>query len=180
MPDPTIDQATDAASEAFADNDRWEAALGKYVRLFSDIEFASFWFAKTWGTTDELAETRRLMFGDRSKYAIALVEKYLAQRDPRLCAQWRDFFEAAISHGKTTRNKIVHNPLMVSVYESEKTGEFSAVTRIALARKDDQYITYDQLLAHLEEVRQLNAKWIRLCINTTNLAFMEPKSDQHV
>lgn len=175
MSEPTIEQATDAAADAFADNERWEAALGKYVRMFSDIEFSSFWLARNWGTVDELTEARRLQFGDRCKYAMQLVTKYIEPRDPRLGAQWLAFFDKAILHGKTTRNKIVHNPLMVSVYESEKTGELSTVTRIALSRKEDEYITYEQLLKHLEEVRELAAQWIRLCINTTNLAYREPK-----
>lgn len=176
MLETNSEQPTRGAFDPLTDNDRWEAALGKYVRLFSDLEFASFWFAQAWGTSSELLETRRLTrFSDRSRYAKTLVIKYLERRAPRMCAEWLAFFDAAILHSKTTRNKIVHNPLMVSVYESEKTGELATVTQIALARKDDEYITYAQLLNHLEEVRELNAKWVRLCLNTAGLADTRPK-----
>lgn len=175
MAEPTIEQATQVASEVFAGHDEWEAALGRYVRLFSDIEYSSFWFVNLFGTVDDFAEAQGLLFKRRKIFAKKLALTVLPPRSPELNARWQAFFEDAIQHGENVRNKVLHNPLMVSVYQSASTGELAAKMEMALMRKEGHYITFEQLQQHLGELDTLNDRWRSLWAETTKLAFREPK-----
>lgn len=170
-----IEQATKVAADVFTGHDQWEASLGRYVRLFSDIEFASVWIIRNLAPADQLEKLCDAAFDSRSQKAKDLINKYCSTRNEELGKAWVKFFETAIHHARTVRNKVLHNPLMVSLYECTRTGELSARLEMPLLRRDGQYVTYEQLQQHLADLDTLYEEWRRLWTETTQLAFREPK-----
>lgn len=161
------------APEVFAGPDEWEAALGTYVRLFSDIEYASVWVFRCIAPKDRLEALCNFDFEPRSNRAKVMIQEYCSTRNKELGKAWVKFFGTAINHGRTVRNKVLHNPLMVSIYESTSTGEMSAKMEMALMRKSGQYVSYEQLQGHLLDLRKLYDEWRRLWAETTQLAYRE-------
>jgi hypothetical protein len=173
----SINQAAKVASEVFANHDKWEAALGKYVRLFSDIEYASVWILHVLAQKEDIENFCNKEFQNRCHSANEMVNKYCSTRNKELGKRWKKFFDEAICHGRTVRNKVLHNPLMTSINEDADTGELSAKVEIALMRRNGQYLSYEMLQQHLTDLHKLRDEWRSLRAETSLLVFFEPQAN---
>lgn len=139
----------------------WMDELGWVGYRFGQLEWASFWL------TEEIAPNHwnaiaELPFEKRCVYARKTIVPLMS--DPRLRNEWRELFKE-ICRCAPMRNKIVHNPLEVSLH-GIPAAKVTVDKGILLMRERGRRVLIGEVQAFREELMALHDRMIDLMKRT--------------
>lgn len=136
------------------DFDEWHGLIGRAIVACGDIELVTY-KCLTYLPTEHIFEVvADLPFSKRIDLICKLIE------DKPLPDELRtDFLQLLTKSKKTaeTRNIIAHNPLQVSVYEHEKTGDIFVRPEIQTIRKKQKILRLNDMRRFTAEVEELSS-----------------------
>ncbi len=131
----------------------WQQLVGKSIIAFGDIELVTY-NCLTYLPSEHIFEVvSDLSFAKR----IELISRIIESKD--IPANLRDNFLELLAKAKEkaqVRNIIAHNPVQMSIYEHQKTGEILFQPEIAKIKKGNKVITIKDLQRFAEEVEELS------------------------
>jgi len=130
------------------DFDEWHSLIGRSIVACGDIELVSYKCLTYLPSEDIIEIVADLAFTKRIDLICKLIEDKPIPQEIK-----SDFIDLLAKAKKTaeTRNIIAHNPLQVSVYEHEKSGDLFVCPEIQTIRKKNKIL-------RLQDMREFTAK----------------------
>lgn len=110
----------------------WKDQVGSFIVEFCEVEYVSFLLHEQFFPKDDPSHN----FKDRTK-------KVMSQLNGKSRATLKSYLEEALELAER-RNTIVHNPMMVQIFENKVSGELHSETAI-FSYKERDYVSFDEL-----------------------------------
>lgn len=135
------------------DFEEWQNLIGRAIIASGDIELASY-KCLTYLPSDDIFEiVADLPFAKRVDLICKIIEEKPLPDDLRA-----DFLQLLSKAKKSaeTRNLIAHNPVQISVYKHEKSGDVFLRPEIQAIRKKNKVMTLTDMRKFTAEVEELS------------------------
>lgn len=128
----------------------WAILVGRLVLAFGDIENLTMLAISRISADSILDTARSLLLGKR----IELIQEILVDKSAISESARSDFIKelTTLKGLLDKRNLIVHNPLVLQMYQDDRTGEWVAQGAIASLRNEEKKISVEELSALVERV----------------------------
>ena len=158
----------------------WIEALGQVAYLFGQIEMCSFWLIRRLVPSPEMELAMKdLQFSQRTKLARALAAQRFSVDAPKLHRAWDGLFDQALKVAKL-RNDVLHNPLVLGVFEDAATQTYRVESRLQRMRKPDEALTLAEVKDVIHRLRKVASELANLISETVFYLHTEQAADSPV
>ena len=133
--------------------EEWQKLIGRAIIASGEIELVTYKCLTFLPTENIFEVVADLPFSKRIDLICRLIE------DKPLSKELRDNFLKLLNEGKemaVTRNLIAHNPMQISVFENEITGDMRAMPEIVARRKNKKLIRIKDMRKFTSEVERVS------------------------